>query len=160
MFLFLSFLFILLVCFFMPKLHILAWKLQFWQEIFNLTYWVTSILGSLHTHKNPILAYTEWPFFQRNFTRNASPHFVLRQARLRHFHNWESPHPLTHWQKHTTYTRLCLRPRGGYFHRNAIRGCAAQMGRFLTKNPLTWVPFLTPKSLNMGPFFKNFLKIF
>ena len=24
---------------------------------------------------------------------------------------------------------------GGYFHRNAIRGCAAQMGRFLTKNP-------------------------
>ena len=26
-------------------------------------------------------------------------------------------------------------PGGGYFHRNAIRGCAAQMGRFLTKNP-------------------------
>ena len=24
---------------------------------------------------------------------------------------------------------------GGYSHRNAIRGCAAQMGRFLTKNP-------------------------
>ena len=24
---------------------------------------------------------------------------------------------------------------GGYFHRNAIRGRAAQMGRFLTKNP-------------------------
>ena len=31
---------------------------------------------------------------------------------------------------------------GGDFHRNAIRGCAAQMGRFLTK-----------KSLNMGPIF-------
>ena len=31
---------------------------------------------------------------------------------------------------------------GGYSHRNAIRGCAAQMGRFLTK-----------KSLNMGPIF-------
>ena len=106
------------VCFFfMPNLHILAWKLQFWPEIFNLTYWVTSILGSLHTHthKNTILAYTEWPFFQRNFTWNASSHFVLRQARLRHFHNWESPHPVTHWQKHTTYTRLSLnyiRPRG------------------------------------------------
>ena len=25
--------------------------------------------------------------------------------------------------------------QGGYFHRNAIRGRAAQMGRFLTKNP-------------------------
>ena len=24
---------------------------------------------------------------------------------------------------------------GGYSHRNAIRGCVAQMGRFLTKNP-------------------------
>ena len=24
---------------------------------------------------------------------------------------------------------------GGYSHRNAIRGCAAQIGRFLTKNP-------------------------
>ena len=33
-------------------------------------------------------------------------------------------------------------PRGGDFHRNAIRGRAAQMGRFLTK-----------KSLNMGPIF-------
>ena len=47
---------------------------------------------------------------------------------------------------------------GGYSHRNAIRGCAAQMGRFLTKNPLTWVPFLVPKSLNRGPFFKIFWK--
>ena len=29
----------------------------------------------------------------------------------------------------------CDAPGGGYSHRNAIRGCAAQMGRFLTKNP-------------------------
>ena len=34
------------------------------------------------------------------------------------------------------------------------------MGRFLTKNPQTWVPFLTPKSLNMGPFFVKITKIF
>ena len=51
-------------------------------------------------------------------------------------------------------------PGGGYFHRNAIRGRAAQMGRFLTKNPQTWVPFLAPKSLNMGPFFVKITKIF
>ena len=30
---------------------------------------------------------------------------------------------------------LLFDPGGGYSHRNAIRGCAAQMGRFLTKNP-------------------------
>ena len=51
-------------------------------------------------------------------------------------------------------------PGEGYFHRNAIRGRAAQMGRFLTKNPWTWVPFLTPKSLNMGPFFVKITNIF
>ena len=48
--------------------------------------------------------------------------------------------------------------RGGYSHRKAIRGWAAQMGRFLTKKTLNMGPIFGPKSLNMGPFFKNFLK--
>ena len=33
------------------------------------------------------------------------------------------------------HTSLWVWHPGGYSHRNAIRGCAAQMGRFLTKNP-------------------------
>ena len=37
------------------------------------------------------------------------------------------------------YSQICKMDNnnlgGGYFHRNAIRGRAAQMGRFLTKNP-------------------------
>ena len=35
-------------------------------------------------------------------------------------------------QKHH---HIMVQSGGGYFHRNAIRGRAAQMGRFLTKNP-------------------------
>ena len=36
----------------------------------------------------------------------------------------------------TTVTSASWEPgEGGYSHRNAIQGCAAQMGRFLTKNP-------------------------
>ena len=53
-----------------------------------------------------------------------------------------------------------LSPGGGYFHRNAIRGRAAQMGRVLTKKSLNMGPIFDPKSLNMGPFFVKITKIF
>ena len=39
------------------------------------------------------------------------------------------------WRSYIAQLEPSSEPGGGYFHRNAVRGCAAQMGRFLTKNP-------------------------
>ena len=50
-----------------------------------------------------------------------------------------------------------LKPRGGggYCHRNAIRWRAAQMGRFLTKNPLNMGPIFDPQIPKHGSIFRQ-----
>ena len=48
------------------------------------------------------------------------------------------------------------RSPGGYSHRNAIRGCAAQMGRFLTKKSLNMGPIFGPKIPKHGSIFFKF----
>ena len=49
---------------------------------------------------------------------------------------------------------------GGYFHRNAIRGCAAQMGWFFDKKSLNMGPIFDPQIPKHGSIFRqNFQKI-
>ena len=74
------------------------------------------------------------------------------------------------WHTGRAGPRICKKrgpSPGGYFHRNAIRGRAAQMGRVFDKKSLNMGPIFDPqipkhgsmkifkKSLNMGPFFEQ-----
>ena len=49
------------------------------------------------------------------------------------------------------------RSGGGVLTYLDIRGCSTKMGRFFARNPWTWVPLFTKKSLAKALFFKIFL---